>query len=147
MNAAESDAITAITKVMCAYCRCIDEGRTTDFAEIYAEDGVHDDGRARRAGRDEIQAMAEAVVARYEATSHHVSNIDITLTDSKSAHAHSYVYAWHRRAGAADLEVWGRYEDRFVFRNGRWLIAERKLFVAGLRGLDVDPGFRKAPRA
>jgi ketosteroid isomerase-like protein len=143
----EAAAVRAITHVLFGYCRCVDEARLDEFAALYAEDGVHDDGRTRRTGRAEIRKMAEAVTRRYDATSHHASNVVVELIDAVQARAHSYIYAWHRKDGAPDLEVWGRYEDRLTYAEGRWLIAERKLYVAGVRGLDGDPGFRPAPRA
>ena len=79
----EGADIAAITRTLLAYCRCVDEGRLDEFAALYAEDGVHDDGRSRRAGRAEIRKMVEAVVARYESTSHHASNIEVEI---KSLH-------------------------------------------------------------
>lgn len=142
----EAVALRAIAQTLHAYCRCVDEGRVEDFVALYAEDGAHDDGRRRRTGRAEIRQLIEGVLARYDATSHHLSNVEITLLSESQARAHSYIYAWHRKAGAPDLEVWGRYQDTLILQHS-WLIAERRLFVAGLRGLDADPGFRPAPRA
>jgi hypothetical protein len=75
---------------------------------------------------------------RFAATSHHVSNIEITFLDDDTAAGITYLYAWHRFPdGQPDAYLWGRYHDRFVRQADRWLIAERILRIAGQQDFDV----------
>jgi uncharacterized protein (TIGR02246 family) len=145
--ASGDEVYRAISRTLHDYCRFVDEGRAEDFAALYTHDGVHDDGRSQRIGREQIKKLVEGVISRYQSTSHHASNIDIELIDDTHATAWSYIYAWHRAENAPDLEVWGRYADQLCLEEGRWRIAKRELHVAGIRGLDVDPGFRRLKRA
>lgn len=136
----------AVASTLHGYCRAVDEGRIEDFVSLYCADGLHDDGIQQRRGHAAIRALVAGVVTRYDATSHHLSNIDLTLADDGSIQARSHIHAWHRRAGHPDLEVWGQYRDVLRREDGRWRIASRLLLVAGFRGLDRDPGFRPVPR-
>jgi ketosteroid isomerase-like protein len=131
-----------------AYCRAVDSGDVDGFVDLYMPDGIHDDGIRRRVGQAEIHSLVAGVIQRYDATSHHLSNIEVTTTASPDeVLARSHIYAWHRKAGQPDLEVWGQYQDRLCRSGGVWRFRERMLHVAGLHGLDRDPGFRRLARA
>jgi len=141
------DTWSRISETLHAYCRAVDEGRVDDFVALYTPDAVHDDGIVERRGHAELRALVAGVVRRYDATSHHLSNIVLTPTGSADAvSAVSYIHAWHRRAGHPDLEVWGQYHDHLRRQGDRWLIERRTLRVAGIRGLDRDPGFHPVVR-
>lgn len=129
------------------YCQFIDEARVEEFAQVFTRDAVLEEGPKPARGRDEIQALAAAVVSRYRATSHHLSNVRIEPLAEGCLRATSYVYAWHEPATPGeDLHIWARYIDELRFEEGRWRIAHRRLEVAGDRGLSRDPGFARAPR-
>lgn len=137
-----------VARTLHGYCRAVDQGEVDAFVDLYMPDAAHDDGIQRREGQSAIRELVTGVVRRYDATSHHLSNICMVETDRPDEMlSTSSIYAWHRKAGRPDLEVWGQYRDRLVRHDGVWRFRERLLFVAGLRGLDSDPGFRRLPRA
>jgi ketosteroid isomerase-like protein len=68
----------------------------------------------------------------FAATSHHVSNIQLTFEDDDTARGLTYLYAWHRYVdGSPDGELWGRYHHRFERTAAGWKIAELVLTAAG----------------
>jgi len=78
--------------------------------------------------------IAVGLRERFQATSHHVSNIEITFAGEDEARSVSYLYAWHAYVdGSPDGELWGRYVHRFRREDGRWLISELVLQAAGTR--------------
>lgn len=137
-----------VARTLHAYCRTVDQGEVEAFVDLYMPDAVHDDGIRRREGHAAIRDLVTGVIRRYDATSHHLSNVEVAPADQPGvAVSSSTIYAWHRKDGRPDLEVWGRYQDVLVKLDGVWRFRERRLYVAGLRGLDSDPGFRRLPRS
>jgi ketosteroid isomerase-like protein len=137
-----------VARTLHAYCRTVDQGEIDAFVDLYMPDAVHDDGIRRREGHAAIRDLVAGVIRRYDATSHHLSNVEVALGDQPDeAVSSSTIYAWHRKEGRPDLEVWGQYRDRLVKHEGLWRFRERRLYVAGLRGLDSDPGFSRLPRS
>ena len=68
----------------------------------------------------------------FAATSHHVSNVQITFDGPDRAHSVAYLYAWHRYVdGSPDGELWGRYRHRFVRTEVGWRISALLLEAAG----------------
>ena len=71
---------------------------------------------------------------RFAATSHHVSNIQLTFEGPDRARGITYLYAWHRyRDGSPDGELWGRYHHRFERTAAGWRIAGLVLTAAGAK--------------
>jgi len=69
----------------------------------------------------------------FAATSHHVSNIQITFEGADQARSVTYLYAWHRYVdGSPDGELWGRYRHRFTRTDPGWRISELLLQAAGM---------------
>jgi ketosteroid isomerase-like protein len=133
----------AITDVIHAYCRGVDTLDTASVAALFTEDCVVDYGPGLGAPTQGSVAIGERLargLPRFAATSHHVSNIEITFSvDGVSATGITYLYAWHSYPDARPhAELWARYHDVFLRRGDRWLIAERVLRVAGQRNFDVE---------
>ena len=84
-------------------------------------------------GSDSIAAtIAAGLQHTFAATSHHVSNIQLTFEDDDTARGITYLYAWHRYVdGSPDGELWGRYHHRFERTSAGWKIAELVLTAAG----------------
>jgi len=84
-------------------------------------------------GRDVIEARVRGgLEATFAATSHHISNVEVTLRDSQNAHGTAYVYAWHRYCnGAPDGYLWGQYHNRFERTPDGWRISALRLHGAG----------------
>lgn len=133
----------AITDLIHAYCRGVDAVDTPAVAALFTTDCVVDYGPGLGEptnGSAQLEQRLARGLPRFAATSHHVSNIEITFADSGwTASGVTYLYAWHRyRDGRPDAELWARYHDRFVRDGDRWLISERILRVAGQQDFDAD---------
>lgn len=139
------DTWQAAMAPLLGYCRCVDEGDVEGFVDVYTADCVQDEGPISARGQDEMRARVTAVIARYQATSHHLSNVTMAWNADGTIAATSSVYAWHRPIEGEDLEVWGRYIDTLRHERGAWRIAHRRLQVAGLKGMDRNP-FAPVPR-
>lgn len=136
----------SITDLIHAYCRGVDTIDTAAVAALFTADCLVDYGPGLGQPTHGSIAIGERLargLPRFAATSHHVSNIEITFLDADNASGITYVYAWHRhRDDRPDAHVWARYHDRFVRtaahdNASRWLIAERVLRVAGQQDFDV----------
>ena len=126
----------AITDVIHAYCFHFDRNEPEAVAALFTDDATIDYGpeAARIDGAAAIAPTIAIGLARtFAATSHHVSNIEITFDGDDDARSVSYVYAWHEYFDGSESELWGRYAHRFRRDDGRWLIAELVLQAAGTR--------------
>jgi 4-carboxymuconolactone decarboxylase len=89
----------------------------------------------RKHGRERFARSLARVLARYERTSHHVSNIRTEFDGPDDAHGLAYVYAYHRMRDTGEpWHLWARMQDRYKRVDGRWLISEHVLL-----GLDAVP--------
>lgn len=137
----------AIVDVIHAYCRNVDLVRPTEIAALFTEDCVVDYGPGMGAvtnGSAELEQRLGRGLPRFAATSHHVSNIEVSFDPddeaADSARATTYLYAWHRfpdHPATPDAHLWAQYHDRFVRTDGGWRIAERTLKVAGQEAFEV----------
>ncbi|MFV0316688.1 MAG: nuclear transport factor 2 family protein [Microthrixaceae bacterium] len=123
-----------IARLLHEYCRAVDLYHPEEVAAVFTEDCVVSYGPTLGGvqGRDALASSLKAGLAHYDATNHLLGNVQIDFDDPDSAHGMSLVYAWHRmRNGAPDAHLWAQYHDRFVRTTGGWLIAQRRLLVAG----------------
>lgn len=130
-----------VARILVRYCNYLDLMELDALAALFTADcvvsygiGEHLTSRGRTNLRRDLERLW-----RWQRTSHHLSNIDIEFDGPHSAHARSYVLAWHERADGTTATVYGRYEDRFLRREHDWLIAERTMFMNG-----HDAGFALA---
>ncbi|WP_433045897.1 nuclear transport factor 2 family protein [Dactylosporangium sp. CS-033363] len=135
-------AEAAVTRVLFDYCDLVDANRQADVLELFTGNAVFDHGHGRvYRGRAELARMFRSLDDNL-ATSHHLSNVRVTVAGSEHARADSYVYAYHRRRLNHDtVHLWGRYADTLVLRDGRWLFASRALLAAAEDGVPPDAGF------
>jgi hypothetical protein len=82
------------------------------------------------------------VLAQYDRTSHHLSNVRIDL-DGDRAEVVAYVYAFHRLVEDPDRlwHLWARMVDTLVRTEDGWLITDHVLY-----GVDSDPDWEKVSR-
>ena len=125
----------AIAELIHAYCRHFDQNEPEAVAALFTAGATVDYGPETETivGADTIaETIAVGLAQTFAATSHHVSNIQITFEGPDAATGVTYLYAWHRyRDGSPDGELWGRYHHRFA-RTGRgWRISELVLRAAG----------------
>jgi ketosteroid isomerase-like protein len=137
LAAAVSDLLDrqAITDLIHAYCYHFDRNEPEQVAALFSEDATVDYGPEAPTivgGAAIAPTISGALERIFAATSHHVSNIQITLDDADHAHAVSYLYAWHRYVdGSPDGELWGVYRHRFARTPDGWRISELVLQAAG----------------
>ena len=143
MTATDSthDDRRAVEDVLLDYCEHVDAGDVDAVIALFTDDAVIDYGYGRHIrGRDALdEFFRERLVATYSATSHHLTNIRVTV-DGDSATTRSYAYAWHARHDGSQAHVWGRYHDRLVRTGGTWRIAERAIRAAGSAGFPSADG-------
>jgi ketosteroid isomerase-like protein len=126
----------AITDLIHAYCLHFDNNEPEAVGALFTDDAVVDYGpeAATIVGADAIATtIAVGLEQTFLATSHHVSNIQITFDGAERARSVSYLYAWHRYVdGSPDGELWGRYRHSFVRTAAGWRISALLLEAAGM---------------
>jgi len=143
---ASADALTrlldraAIADLVYEYARTIDLNLPSELAALFTEDCVVDYGAGlggRIVGRAALERFVAGSLPNVEATSHHVSNVQVRfegpdIEGPDIATGIAYLYAWHRFADERpDATLWGQYHDRFVRKPTGWQISQRTLRVAG----------------
>ncbi len=125
----------AITELIHAYCFHFDNNEPDAVAALFTGDATVDYGpeSATIVGSAAIATtIAVGLERTFAATSHHVSNIQITFEEPNHARSVTYLYAWHRYVdGSPDGELWGRYRHRFVRTGAGWRISGLLLEAAG----------------
>jgi ketosteroid isomerase-like protein len=125
----------AITDVIHAYCFHFDRNEPEAVAALFTDDATIDYGPEAESiqGAAAIApTIAIGLAHTFAATSHHVSNIQITFAGPDRAESVSYLYAWHRYVdGSPDGELWGRYRHGFVREPEGWRISSLVLEAAG----------------
>ena len=125
----------AITDLIHAYCYHFDRNEPEAVAALFTADATIDYGpeAATIVGAAAIAPTISVGLERiFAATSHHVSNIQITFDADDRARSVTYLYAWHRYVdGSPDGELWGCYRHRFERTADGWRIAELLLQAAG----------------
>ena len=128
----------AITEVLHTYARLVDERDFAAVAWLFTDDCLAEYGVRETDTLHSSAAVADWLTRQLldgTATSHHISNVQISLPDADHAETTSYVYAWHRPPGAAvDPVILARYVDSFERTPTGWRIAHRRMFAHGLVG-------------
>jgi uncharacterized protein (TIGR02246 family) len=126
-----------IRDLVARYNQLGDRGRSEDVAALFAEDGVLEyveDGHSEEVtGRAAVVAFLERVKERWLADAtpgrvlHVVGSHVIDVEDDDHARGDAYVVV----VRADGLAEWGRYRDRYVRKDGRWVIAHRRATTDG----------------
>jgi ketosteroid isomerase-like protein len=123
-----------IRETVARYAHLVDRGRIDELILLFAEDGTLEAGdRPPASGRAAIRAFFSETAARLASTAarplirHHVSNLVIDVSGPDAASAESYFLA----VAAVGVDHWGRYRDRFVRRESRWLFHHRRARADG----------------
>ncbi|HJQ82688.1 MAG TPA: nuclear transport factor 2 family protein [Candidatus Binatia bacterium] len=130
----ESREAGPIQDTIVRYAHLVDRGRIDELLELFAEDATLEAGDAPPAhGRAAIRAFFTATGERLAAATarpmirHHVSSVLVTMETPDAATADSYFLAVTERGP----DHWGRYRDRLVRREGRWVFQHRRVRVDG----------------
>jgi hypothetical protein len=128
----------AIRELVDAYAHCADRRDTDGQKSLFTEDShfiVYMDGQGSEAtqeleGREALTPVF-AALNDYQATMHFNGQSTIELDDRRAA-GESYCIAHHvltTDGNRALMVAYLRYQDTFVKQSGRWLFAERRLYV------------------
>ena len=134
----------AIRDVLQRYCRGIDRLDEELIRSTYHADSYDDHGTFRGNGHEFATYVVKVLGEHAESTMHDLGNSLIEL-DGDTAHAETYVTAYHVRKAGDDtvLEtVGGRYVDRLERRDGEWKIAHRTVVLewGKVETIDAWPG-------
>lgn len=124
-----TDDRLAIHEVLARYCHCLDQGRWDEFRTLFTEDATLDFGEVMGVweGGAGIARFTETMAGLGLFMRHYVTNV-LLSGDGHAARADSYVLAVTGR-GQQQMVATGRYEDRFVKRGDRWLLATRRAVI------------------
>ena len=87
------------------YCEAVDLGHASRLADVFAEDGVFDNGDLRLVGREQIRRVfTEREQVRELRTRHVCTNIHVEVTELSAATGVVYLTLYRRR-GPADWAV------------------------------------------
>jgi ketosteroid isomerase-like protein len=130
-----------ITETLLDYCEYVDcNDPATLVAKVFAEDGAFELGsRHAVVGRENLARMFAKTLAAFAHTSHHLSNVRISIDGDDRADATAYVYAWHQTPDGKRVEVWGRYRDRLRLTLEGWRIETRRISMGGVDGWEGAP--------
>ncbi len=126
MDTTELAARIAIAETLALYCRGIDRCDPEQLAAAFTQDAMIDYGDGAKPIAETIPGLMAGLGAM-RLTQHNISNTVMRI-DHQTAKAETNCVALHlipAPEGEVELVVGGRYLDRLVMRDGRWLIAER----------------------
>jgi len=119
--------VDRIQRLKAAYLRCLDQKDWDEMATLFTEDAVaaYSGGKYRHEGRDAIVAWLREKMPESMLSSHRCSHPEIDLVSDDEA---TGVWALQDTVVETAFEVLitgaAFYRDRYVKRDGRWLIAE-----------------------
>ena len=124
-----------IRDLVAAYAHAADRGRFDEVAGLFAPTGELElpDGRrlvgpaAIREFLDATGTTLRSAAAAPASLRHHVSSHRIVVESAEAAAGYAYFLV----VAAAGPDHWGRYADRYVRVDGRWLFASRRVRVDG----------------
>lgn len=125
----EDLAKRSIIEALHRYCAAVDSYDTDTFAALWTDDAYVDFGERYRGKPPGFQALLLSDRNRTLSMAHQLEEIVIDLSpELSSATSNSNVSAAVTRLsgdGEQRRMVRGRYEDRWVLTDGRWLIQHR----------------------
>lgn len=134
------------------YCWLLDTGQAEAWADLFTDDGHHAGSRGTYArGRAELIAHVERVAPVLVGKQHWNTNIDVVATGPDEAVGRCYMAALMATeapqigVAGASVERIGRYFDRLVRQDGRWLFAE-KIVESHFSGAESTAGLQHWPR-
>jgi ketosteroid isomerase-like protein len=127
-----------LTTLLHEYCAGLDLMDLDQAVAIFTDDCVVEYGPGEGMSSRGAATLRKDLerLWRYRRSSHHLSNIRITVVDDRNAHGVSSIIAWHERGDGEEAIIYGQYHDTFVRTDAGWRIAFRKQLMAG-----NSPGF------
>ena len=125
----------AIREVLAEYCFRLDDGRFTEMAALFTENGTWDTAFGRATGRAAIAELARSLRERAgeqrPRAAHLVTNISITLDGASARVRSNWIVAQNSPQGPK-IGSGGAYLDEMIKEGGQWLFRYRKIdrFIA-----------------
>jgi hypothetical protein len=117
-----------IRKTLAEYCHGCDRADEPHMGSVYASDSWDDHGDVKASGDDFARIMTGRVLSETESLSHLLGQSLITIDgDNAGAETYFLAVAQAKKADGTPLcnQLGGRYVDRLVRENGKWLIKHR----------------------
>jgi SnoaL-like domain len=134
METWELRAREGVRETIARYAHLVDRGRIAELVELFTPDGILEAGHLPAVhGRAAIQEFLESTKGRLAAKlplpriRHHVSSVLIEVVSRTVLTAYSYFFVVTERGP----DHWGRYRDRLVLSEGRWLFEHRRVTTDG----------------
>lgn len=130
MDTTELAARLAIAETLALYCRGIDRCDPEQLAAAFTPDAMIDYGDGAKPIAETIPGLMSGL-GSMRLTQHNISNTVMRI-DGETAKAETNCVALHlipAPDGDIELVVGGRYLDRLVRHDERWLIAERLYII------------------
>ena len=119
-----------IRRTLALYCQLCDDGRFDEWAQLYTDDAVFKVMGAVHRGPEAIKGFIAEAQPEGRRGKHVAVNPVIEL-DGDAARAWTD-YIWvGPGTGQFPVTNVGRYHDRLVKRDGRWLFVERQIVFMG----------------
>jgi hypothetical protein len=121
----------AIRQLVYRYCRAVDRRDFALLATLYHADAIDDHTPYFCGPAREFVAQLPAIMAVNRLTSHHITNTLIAV-DGAYAEGEIHTLAYHLMQGGSgdeELLVGGRYLDRYIRADGRWLFLHRRIVL------------------
>ena len=121
----------AIRDLILAYAVRLDARDFDGYVDLFAQNGVWQNGSTIRRGRDEIREMLvgiygeQAVIDTSDPSYRIVSNIEIALDGDRATARSRQLTIMRGEGGAPNPVLSGIYEDQLVRENGEWKILHR----------------------
>jgi len=129
----------ALRRLAERYARAVDRRDAELFLSLFAEDAVLETHAATWVGKEQLAQIPVRMRTRYEKTLHTVMNQEVRV-EGDQAEGETCSIAYHvfppKDGKQQRLDMWIRYQDRFVRRDGEWRFARRKLLVQWIETKD-----------
>ena len=153
MNLEELSARAEIHDVLLRYCRGLDRVDMSLVRGAFHEDAYVQFPKSLHVGSvDGFVTFLSEEMPRFVRTMHFLGNSLIEFDGPDVAHAETYLNGFHQASqrhhwNGDFVKLWARYLDRFERRDGRWLIARRRLLVDWMYKYPTDGWFDDHPDA
>jgi len=129
---ASTDHEPGIRRLLAEYCHTYDDGRSADFAALFADDARFTVFGNSRVGRDEIRD-AIGTQRPGQPPGQHVTYNSVIDIDATGATARAWTdFLYLRREGENyTISNAGRYHDRLVRDPDRWRFQQRTIVFVG----------------
>ena len=122
----------ALRRLAELYARAVDRRDADLFLSLFADDAELQSHIATWRGKEQLGQIPPRMRTRYDKTLHTVMNQQVAI-DGDNARGETYCIAYHlfppKDGKQQRLDMYIRYQDRFVRQDGAWKFARRQLDV------------------